>query len=173
MAMRLLFLLAAASCIGIAFGARALRKSNSTAKTTTEILVAGKNHTKIIHENVSFVVHSIAHAKRQESRSCGPNTLEVGKDIYQEVMAQSTHVDYMCECLEMNVKKSLYVGDDNMRAKIGTSGASKDFSSGSAEQRLCQAIEYTSMFVNEDSCQYWVSPDSMDDLCSEHYQYDL
>eukprot|EP00747_Dinoflagellata_sp_TGD_P097274 gnl/TRDRNA2_/TRDRNA2_167088_c0_seq1.p1 gnl/TRDRNA2_/TRDRNA2_167088_c0~~gnl/TRDRNA2_/TRDRNA2_167088_c0_seq1.p1 ORF type:complete len:187 (+),score=31.08 gnl/TRDRNA2_/TRDRNA2_167088_c0_seq1:47-607(+) len=186
MAARSLLLVAAlVAASSIADAARALRNANSTQtghhkrqtghhkRAVTEVAVAGKGHA-VMYENVSFVAHSIAKAKRKErTRDCGPNTLEVGKDIYQDVMAESTHIDYLCECLETDVVESLYVGDDNMRAKIGTSGASKDFPEGSAEKRLCQAIEYISMFVNEDSCQYWVSPDSMDDLCSEHYQYDL
>eukprot|EP00929_Paragymnodinium_shiwhaense_P015092 TRINITY_DN123100_c0_g1_i1.p1 TRINITY_DN123100_c0_g1~~TRINITY_DN123100_c0_g1_i1.p1 ORF type:complete len:185 (-),score=28.47 TRINITY_DN123100_c0_g1_i1:97-651(-) len=97
--------------------------------------------------------------------ACGANRLEVGKDLMASVQMESVHVDYLCECLETSVVPGPYIGGMGMRAQVGSTGPKQEFNTGSAKSRLCAAINWMSMFVNEDTCQYWVSPEDMKDMC--------
>eukprot|EP00747_Dinoflagellata_sp_TGD_P162788 gnl/TRDRNA2_/TRDRNA2_180768_c0_seq1.p1 gnl/TRDRNA2_/TRDRNA2_180768_c0~~gnl/TRDRNA2_/TRDRNA2_180768_c0_seq1.p1 ORF type:complete len:222 (+),score=48.18 gnl/TRDRNA2_/TRDRNA2_180768_c0_seq1:59-724(+) len=100
------------------------------------------------------------------------NSIEVGPDAYDDVMAETTHVEYACTCIATKVVLNEYLSDPNgMVVRIGTTGngPSKEINEGSAEKRLCIAIVYIHDYhPGEDTCAHWIKGDDMEDMCEEH-----
>jgi len=100
------------------------------------------------------------------------NSIEVGPDAYDDVMAETTHVEYACTCIATKVVLNEYLSDPNgMVVRIGTTGngPSKEINEGSAEKRLCIAIVYIHDYhPGEDTCAHWIKGDDMEGMCEEH-----
>eukprot|EP00747_Dinoflagellata_sp_TGD_P162240 gnl/TRDRNA2_/TRDRNA2_179631_c0_seq1.p1 gnl/TRDRNA2_/TRDRNA2_179631_c0~~gnl/TRDRNA2_/TRDRNA2_179631_c0_seq1.p1 ORF type:complete len:163 (-),score=25.40 gnl/TRDRNA2_/TRDRNA2_179631_c0_seq1:116-604(-) len=121
---------------------------NSTSLNKTK--AAGGNTT-----NTTAIVHFVAKSTTGE--------IKVGTDIWADVSAESTYVGYIEACHATDVHESSTIATTNFIVYVGTN--TKEIPTGTAEERLCEAIDYLKVMLPNDSCDHHPSPESIEDLC--------
>lgn len=156
-----------AACTGVLAGALVSIAPDAGAghlrATQNEITVRPRNTTAWAHRNATAQalvlpsdevqgLHLVAEASRHLVQGCGPNRIVAAKDVYDRISSLITHLDYSCTCLEATFSSSLYQHDGKM--EVGGSGFEKtyDVPAGQEKAKLCEAMEYLSMFVPDTKC---------------------
>lgn len=99
-------------------------------------------------------IHLAAEARRHEKHGCGVNQIIAAKDVYERIMSKflSSHLDYSCECLDASFKSSLYQHDGKMQVQGSGFEKTYDVPPGQEKAKLCEAMEYLSVFVSDTKC---------------------
>lgn len=108
-------------------------------------------------------------ASQGKSSQCGGEDryLEVGSDFAQAVEQLHVHKEFMCECLRTTlVTGTPHFSKDHFEVTIGVS-VEESFDEGSAEFRMCKALEHLKLFESR-FCSYMYGWQDMKDLCHEH-----
>jgi hypothetical protein len=99
-------------------------------------------------------IHLAAETRRHEVQGCGVNQIIAAKDVYDRIMSKflSSHLDYSCECLDASFKSSLYQHDGKMQVQGSGFEKTYDVPQGQEKAKLCEAMEYLSVFVSDTKC---------------------
>jgi hypothetical protein len=156
------------ACAGVLAGAivaTAPDASTGHLRATQNEMARPRNSTGWAHRNVSAQalalpvdeihrVHLAAEARRQDVKGCGVNQIIAAKDVYERIMSKvlSSHLDYSCECLDASFKSSLYQHDGKMQVQGSGFEKTYDVPQGQEKAKLCEAMEYLSIFVSDTKC---------------------